>query len=441
MLAERDAPIQVGLVGAGFFGSTFADQLERVPGMDLVAVADVRLENARGAFAEAGAPDPVAEVETAPAVDRAVDAGERAVIDDGVELAAADLDVLVEATGVPGAGARHAYAAIVEGTHVVNVTVETDSVVGPELADLAARHDVTYSLAYGDQPALMVELCDWARTIGLEVVAAGRGSTYVPDSRTGTPEDVFERIGFDESFVEGHGLNARMYNSFLDGTKIAVETCALANAAGLEPDVPGMHHPTLEPHEVPEVLRPEGDGGVLGGTGVVETVSSRYPDGTTTDYDLGPSVFVVVRAANRAVREFLAEHDGAGLYVASDGEYAFFHRPYHLPGVETPVSVATVALRNEPTGCPRERRAEVVAAAKRELEPGEELDGGGGYTVYGRLETAERAAERDHVPFELLEGATVASPVERDQVLTWADVDVEQSFVRRLREDPGSVSL
>jgi predicted homoserine dehydrogenase-like protein len=438
-LREREDPIRVGIAGAGLFGTKLTDQIECAPGMTVAAIADVETAKARETFAEAGVEESIAEVETAADADAAIDRDERAILDDGRALAGTGVDVVVEATGVPAAGARHAYEAITGGKHVVNVTVEADTVVGPALADLADEHGVTYSLAYGDQPALMIELCDWARTIGMDVVAAGRGSMYSEEYRLGTPDDVFDRWGYDDAFVEAHDLNPRMYNSFLDGTKIAVETCALANAVGLEPDVPGMHLPTLEVDEVPGALRPEADGGLLGGTGVVETISSRYPDGSTTEYDLSWSVFVVTTAPNRAVQEYLSQNRDHGFHVAGDGEYAFFYRPYHLPGIETPVSVANAALRNEPTGAPRGRNAEVVGAAKRDLEPGDEIDGGGGYTVYGTLESADRAEASNHVPFELLDGATVTAPVERDAVVTYDDVALEDSFLRRLREEPDSI--
>lgn len=440
-LAEREEPIRVGIVGAGLFGTKLADQIANAPAMAVAGIADIEPETAHNAFEEADIGTSIVTADSAGEADRAIERGERVVLEDGEALAETSIDVLVEATGVPAAAARHAYAAIQEGKHVVNVTVEMDTVVGPTLAELADDHGVTYSLAYGDQPALMIELYDWARTIGMDVVAVGRGSMYTDEYRFGTPDDVFDRFGYDEAFVEEHGLNPRMYNSFLDGTKMAVENCALANATGLGVDVRGMHTPTVEPSAVPEALRPKGDGGVLNGTGVVETISSLYPDGSTTATDLSWSVFVVVRSPNRAVREYLAQNDGGGFHVASDGEYAFFYRPHHLPGVETPVSVANAALRNEPTGAPRGRNAEVVGAAKRRLEPGEELDGGGGYTVYGELESAGRAESNGYVPFELLDGATVTEPIGRDEIVTYGDVELESSFLRELREDPSSATL
>ncbi len=433
-LRAREEPVRIGIVGAGLFGTKVADQLTHVPGMTVAGVADIELDKAEDAFIEAGVEDPIERVESASTADTAIEQDKRVVLTDGCLLAETGIDVIVEATGVANAAARHAYKAIREGKHVVNVTIEMDTVVGPTLADLAGEHGVTYSLAYGDQPALMVELYDWARTIGMDVVAIGRGSVYVPESRLGTPDDAFERFGYDDQFVEEYGLNPKMYNSFLDGTKMSVEMCALANAIGLEPDVQGMHTPTAEPEEVPELLRPKANGGILQSSGVVETISSRHPDGSTTAHDLSWSVFIVTSSPNHAVQDYLAQNDGHGFHVASDGEYAFFYRPHHLPGIETPVSIANAALRNEPTGAPRGRHAEVVGTAKRRLEPGEELDGGGGYTVYGLLESADRADRESHVPLELLDGATVTTTLERDDVITYDDVTLEESFIWALRE-------
>ncbi|WP_135827709.1 NAD(P)H-dependent oxidoreductase [Halorussus halobius] len=434
-LRERDDPVAAGVVGAGLFGTNLIDQMERVPGLETAAVADVDREKATDTLRDAGVPDgDVRSVEDASGVNDALADGNRAVVADGVELATSDVDVVVEATGVPDVGARHAYEAIMAANHVVMVTVEADAVVGPILAEMADRAGVTYSMAYGDQPALIAELYDWARTVGLDVVAAGKGNPYLPENRYGTPEDVFERWGFDPEFVEEQGLNPRMYNSFLDGTKVAVEMAAVANATGLTPDVPGMHIPDAAVPEIPEKLRPKADGGILNDTGVVETVSGLRPDGTEIEFDVDFGVFVVTTTPNERVQEYVEQNSGSGIYVASDGEYQVFYRPHHLPGLETPVSVANAAVRNEPTGVARAHEAEVVGAAKRDLDPGDEIDGGGGYTVYGHLVAAEDADDAGYVPMELLEGATVTSAVERGEVLTYDDVAVdEESFIYRLR--------
>jgi predicted homoserine dehydrogenase-like protein len=437
-LSARDGPVRAGVIGAGLFGSNLVTQLERATGLEPAAVADVETEKAVTAYERAGVDrGDVAVVDGSAAAEDAIADGRRAVLADGNELATADVDVVVEATGLPSVGTRHAFNAIMAGTHVVMVTVEADTVAGPFLAELAANNGVTYSLAYGDQPALIVELVDWARTAGFEVVAAGKGVPFRESFHHGTPDDVFERLGFEESFVEDRDLNPRMYNSFVDGTKVAVEMCAVANATGLEPDVPGMHLPTAEIGEIPATLRPAADGGILSSAGAVDTVSTLYPDGSAVpvDRDISYGVFVVVRSPDERIQRYLDQYAGPGHAVASDGEYAVFYRPHHLPGVETGISVANAAVRNEATGAPRERVAEVVGAAKRDLSPGDDLDGGGGYTVYGELVGADTADAEGYVPFELLDGATVTAEIGRDERITAADVDLdEDSFLYRLRE-------
>ena len=435
-LTERDEPVRAGVIGAGLFGTNLVHQLERAPGMTAAAIADVERDKAVGALESAGVSGSrIRRVATATEANTAIADGDRAVFTDGLDLVRADVDVVVEATGIPEVGARHAYAAIDEGRHVVMVTVEADTVVGPLLSDLAENRGVTYSMAYGDQPALICELVDWAQTAGFEVVAAGKGNPYRPEYRHGTPDDVFDRVGFDEEFVEARDLNPRMYNSFYDGTKVAVEMCAVANATGLTPDIPGMHLPVAEIPEIPERLRPEADGGILSESGVVETIATLTEDGTPVEEDISFGVYVVVRTPDEPIQRYLDHYAGTGFSAASDGEYAVFYRPYHLPGLETGVSVATAAIRNEPTGAPRERVAEVVGTAKRDLEPGEVLDGGGGSTVYGRLETAEDADAAGHVPFELLDGAEVTRPIAQDDVVTVDDVALdEDSFLYHLRQ-------
>lgn len=434
-LRDRSEPIDVGVIGAGLFGTKLVDQIERVTGMTTAAIADIDTDKAVQTLGEAGVPE--TEVTTAndlSGLNTAIESGQYAVTADGIDLAKSDVDVVVEATGIPEVAARHAYTAILEETHVVMVTVEADTVVGPTLAELAEKIGVTYTMAYGDQPSLLAELCDWAETVGLNVVAAGKGNPYMDDYRFGTPDDVFERFGFDEEFVDEHELNPRMYNSFLDGTKVAVEMCAVANATGLKPDIPGMHLPDASIEEIPEKLRPEEDGGILNNTGVVDTVSSLRPDGQEIEDDISFGVFIVTTTPNERVQEYLDQMGGSGMYVANDGKYQVFHRPYHLPGTETTVSIANAAIRNEPTGVPRSREAEVVGRAKRDLKPGDELDGGGGYTVYGHLENADVAEDENHVPFELLHGTEVVNEINQDDIVTYDDVELdEDSFLYRLR--------
>ncbi|MFB6112470.1 MAG: NAD(P)H-dependent oxidoreductase [Halodesulfurarchaeum sp.] len=434
-LTSLTSPIDVGVIGAGVFGTKLVDQLERVPGMRTAVIADIELDAARKTVQEAGIDESsVTVVDGAKNVNAELERDHRVLVEDASALVRSDVDVVVEATGVPNAAARHAYEAILAEKHVVMVTVEADTVVGPILSEMAQAANVTYSMAYGDQPSLLSELYDWAEAIGLDVIAAGKGNPYLPEYRHGTPDTAFERWGFEEEFVEEQDLNPQMYNSFLDGTKVAVEMCAVANATGLTPDVPGMHLPHASVPEIPEKLRLEEDGGVLGAAGAIETVSSLRPDGSEIEDDVEFGVFLVTTTPNEAVQQYLDNLAGSGMYTASAGKYQVFYRPFHLPGVETPISVANAALRNEPTGQVTTQHTEVVARAKRDLEPGEEIDGGGGYAVYGYLVEAERAAEKEYVPLELLDGATVSEPVETDEILTEEHVELDRdSFIHTLR--------
>lgn len=435
-LRTRPDPIRVGVIGAGLFGTNLIGQVEHAPGMRAAAVADIDTEKATDALTLAGVPQHnLVTVGSTGEANEVMSGGDRVVLSDGGDLTRTDVDVVVEATGIPNAAARHAFAAITAGTHVVMVSVEADTVVGPILAQLADRAGVTYSMAYGDQPALITELYDWARTVGLEVVAAGKGNAFIEEYRYGGPADVFDRLGINDGLVDELGLNPRMYNSFYDGTKVAVEMCAVANATGLRPDVTGMHLPTAEIPAIPETLRPKTDGGILDTTGVVDTISTLHPDGTPVSQDISFGVFIVTTTPNRRVQRYLEWNAGTGFYTASDGKYQVFYRPYHLPGLETTVSVANAVLRNEPTGVPHAHVGEVVGAAKRDLDPGDTIDGGGGSTVYGLLAAADTAASEEYVPFELLDGAELRRPVKRDEIITQGDVHLEEdSFIYHLRQ-------
>ncbi|MFB6157583.1 MAG: SAF domain-containing protein [Haloferacaceae archaeon] len=420
-LEARDEPVRVGLVGAGMFGSQVAYAVESTPGMTVAAIADIDRSKAFGTFERAGVPESTVETgSSAAAAAQAMEAGDRLVLDDGLDLIEAGPDVLVEATGVPEVAARHAYAAIDAGVDVVNVSVEADTVVGPLLGRLAERAGVTYSMAYGDQPAKVIELYDRARTNGFGVVAAGRTAGDLEPH--GTPDDALERHRWIGPFVEEYDPDPAIYNSFLDGTKVAVESCAIANALGLRPDRTGMHVPEVSRADAPAALCPTADGGRLDAEGVIDCL-------TLTDE--GFSGFVVTRTDNESLRRYL--HRRGSVPTAADGRYQLFHVPFH-DAQETSVSVARAALSGEPTGRVRSQETEVVAAAKRDLRPGDEIDGGGGYTVYGVLEDADVASERGHVPLELLAGATVRAEVGVDEFVSEDDVDLDtDSFLYHLR--------
>ena len=338
-------------------------------------------------------------------------------------IAADGLDVVIDATGHPAAGIAHARACFAAGRHVVMVNVEADALCGPLLAKEAAEAGVVYSLAYGDQPALIAEMVDWARASGLDVVAAGKGTRYQPGFHHVTPDDVWTHYGLTPAEAEAGGMNPQMFNSFLDGTKSAIEMTAVANATGLTPAPEGLSFPPCRVDDLPTVLRPREDGGTLHHKGQVEVIASEARDGSALNGHLRWGVYAVFEAGTHYVANCFREY---GLCTDSTGRYASMYKPYHLIGLELGISVASVALRGEPTGAPTGFRADAVACAKAHLQAGTRLDGEGGYTVYGRLMPAAASLAGGHLPIGLAHGVRLTRAVEPDTPLTWADVTADE---------------
>ena len=429
--AEEGRPIKVGLIGAGKFGTMFLAQVRRTPGLQLVGIADLSPARAKEALARTGWP---AEQIAAASFAQALKDGSVCLSDDAEALIAAPgLEVVIEATGVPTAGLRHAMAAIRRGRHVVMVTVEADVLAGPLLARKAREAGVVYSMAYGDQPALIAEQVDWARAIGLDVVAAGKGTKYLPAYHQSTPETVWPHYGITAEAAAAGGMNAQMFNSFLDGTKSAIEMAAVANATGLVPQEGGLGFPPAGVDDLPSVCRPREDGGVLAHKGTVEVVSSLKRDGSPVLRDLRWGVYVSFEAPSDYVKRCFAEY---GLLTDASGRYAALYRPYHLIGLELGISVASAALRGEATGSARAFLGDAVAVAKRDLAEGEVLDGEGGYMVYGKLMPAERSLAGGCLPIGLAHKVKLTAGVKAGTALTWSDValDGNDTAVRLRRE-------
>ena len=422
MLAEQlqvresqGRPFRVGVIGAGTFGTQIIAQMGHMRGLRVAAVADLDAGRISRALQLGGGREP----------------GEVMVTTSAEELVRADVDVVIEATGHAEVGALHAHAAIGAGKHVVMVTVEADVLVGYRLRQLAAQAGVHYSMAYGDEPALAAELVDWARTLGFQVIAAGKGTRFTPAFRHATPDDVPRLYGFT-----GKGYNAQVFNSFLDGTKHAIEMAALANATGLGVDVRGMHFATLDLREMPERLAPVDRGGFLRRAGVVEAVSVFHADGRFVERGLRGGVYAVIDAPSEYVRESLAGYgEIIGMIHGPTSRQAMIYRPQHFVGHEVPIGVARLLLRGETCGAPLYRSADVVAVAKKRLAAGERLDGEGGYMVYGLLEDAAVARRENLVPIGLTAGAVVRRKLSIDEPLTWDAVEPRDSFALRLRRE------
>ncbi|MFO1056954.1 MAG: SAF domain-containing protein [Dongiaceae bacterium] len=434
MLLQRERegrPVRFGLIGAGKFATMFLAQARRTPGIHLVGLADLSARRGAEALARAGWP---AGRAAAPDLDEAVAQGLTHVGEDVEALIRHPaVEVVIEATGDPVAAVGHALAAFAAGKHLVNVTVEADALCGPLLARRAAAAGVVYSLAYGDQPALICDLVDWARAAGFDVVSAGRGHKWLPHFARSTPETVWQHYGLTEEQARAGGLNPRMFNSFLDGTKPAIECTAVCNATGLLPPPDGLEYPPAALDDLPFVCRPRAEGGQLHFKGQVEVISSLERDGRPVRDHIRWGVFVAFEADGDYVRRCFSEY---GLVTDPSGRYAAMYKRWHLIGLELGVSLASVALRREPTGCPDGFRADTVAVAKRDLAAGELLDGEGGHTVVGKLVPAADSLAQGALPLGLAHRVPLLRAVKAGAVLRWPDVRVDETAaaVRARRE-------
>ncbi|MEM7122994.1 MAG: Gfo/Idh/MocA family oxidoreductase [Pseudomonadota bacterium] len=407
-MRARETPVGVALIGAGKFGAMFLNRARHTPGLRLIGIADLNVDQAGRTMAQAGWDD-----------------AKTPVTDDAEDLIARDgVEIVIEATGHPAAGLRHAATAIREGRHLIMVNVEADVLAGPLLARDARAAGLVYSLAYGDQPALIAELVDWGRAAGFKIVCAGKGTKYLPAFHQSTPETVWSHYGVTPEEAKAGGMNPKMFNSFLDGTKSGIEMAAVANATGLTPPDDGLGFPPVGCHELSEVLKPQSDGGQLPAPGMVEVVSSLARDGSPVADDLRWGVYVTMTVGDDYAARCFREY---GMATDASGRYTAMWKPYHLIGLELGISVASIAVRGEPTGSPQAFRGDAVAVAKRDLKVGELLDGEGGATVWGKLVPAQRSLGESLLPIGLAQDIALRHDVGAGQALRWADVVIDDN--------------
>lgn len=436
-LLERDAadnPVRVGLIGAGKFGSMFMAQVRHIKGMHLMGVADLSNDRTKAALKNTGWDVVACEAQS---FDDALTSGRTYLTQDPEALISANgIDVVIDATGVPAVGIANALLAAKYGRHMVMVNVEADVLAGAYLADVFKKAGLVYSMAYGDQPALVCEMIDWARTCGFQVVAAGKGTKYLPEYNASTPDTVWGHYGLTPEEAAQGGMNPQMFNSFLDGTKSALEMAAISNASGLLAPRDGLLFPPVGTHDIPNVLKPKSEGGMLEESGMVETISSLERDGRQVFGDLRWGVYVTFESpessgfgsdyVQRCFREYQAITD-------KSGRYASLFRPTHLIGLELPISIASAALRNEPTGATLDFTSDVVAVAKKPLKVGENLDGEGGYTVWGKIARAQDSLKAESLPIGLAHGLKLKKEVAQGQVISWNDVEATESQAITIR--------
>ena len=380
-------PVRVGLIGAGKFGSMFLNQVPTMPGVEIAVIADLDPVRARTAC--------------------------RAVGWDAQRVAS---------TAFIASGAEAC----------ADPRVEADALAGPLLAEESRATGIVYSLAYGDQPALVCELVDWARACGFQVAAVGKGTKYLPAYHRVTPDDVWSHYGLTPEEARAGGMNPQMFNSFLDGTKSAIEMAAIANATGLGVPTDGLGFPPCGVDDLPHVLRGREAGGTLEHDGMVEVVSCLERDGRPVFRDLRWGVYVVLKAPNAYARTCFKEY---GLKTDASGWYAAMYKPYHLIGLELGISVLSAALRREPTGQPQGWHGDVVAVAKRDLGAGEMLDGEGGYMVWGKLVPAEHSLAKGALPIGLAHHVPLKRRIAAGEIVRSADVVMPDSDAARVRRE------
>jgi predicted homoserine dehydrogenase-like protein len=433
-LLEREAagrPVKVGVIGAGKFGTMYLSQARLTAGTHVAGVADLDVARARSQLKTANWP---AEAYGAASL---ADAHKRRTtfVTENAEALIADpqIEVIVEVTGVPGAGIQHCLGAIAHGKHVVMVNVEADAVAGPLLARKARAANVVYSLAWGDQPALICEHVDWARAAGFKVICAGKGTRYEPHYHKSNPDNVWDILDKYLNISDRESINPKMFNSFVDGTKSGIEMTAVCNATGLVPQSDGLHFPPATRFELAEICKPKADGGTLEKAGVTEVTSSVYRDGRDVPHHLALGTYVVFEGDTDYARRCFKEY---AMLPDTSGKYAALYRPIHMIGLELGISVASCALRGEPTGAPTGFRSDVVATAKRDLKAGEMLDGEGGFCVWGKQTPADVSLRDDLLPLGLAHSVKLKRDIAEGGAVKWADVayDPDDAAVKVRRE-------
>lgn len=434
MLAERNAdgrPVRVGLIGAGKFGSMILAQAKCIPGYHIVGIADLDPVKARGSLARLGWSE---DRYAATSFGDAMDNGTTYLTQDARALCEAEgIECIIEATGHPIAGLRHAMAAIDAGKHVVMVNVEADVLCGALLAERARQKGVVYSMAYGDQPAAICELVDWVHSCGFELMAAGKGMNFAPAYRYSTPDTVWGYFGWSDEEVAAGDFNPKMYNSFTDGTKAAIEMAAVANATGLDCPSDGLAFPPSGLQDLAEVFKPVSEGGRLEKPGIVDIAASREPDGRMVLNNIQYGMFVTFKAPDEYTRACFQQY---GLLTDKSGWYGSMWRPFHLIGLETSVSVLSAVLRGEATGSSTRYRADAVATSKGSFQAGEFLDGEGGFKVWAKAIPAVQSVQKNALPIGLAHHVKLKRALSKDQVVSFDDVEmVDDLDIVQMRED------
>ena len=421
---DDDNPVKVALIGAGKFGSMFLSQVPSTKGIKVLVIADLKPDNAIKACKNVGWSDDL--INKTKFVDTGADA-----------IKLNEVEVVIEATGFPAAGIEHARQAFQNGKHIIMVNVEADVLAGAALAKEANSVGIVYSMAYGDQPALTAEIVEWARASGFNVTSAGKGTRYQPIYHKSSPDTVWDYYGLTHEEARKAGMNPKMFNSFLDGTKSGLEMAAIANACDLEVPTNGLLFPPCGMDDLANILKPLEFGGLLEKNGQVEVVSSLERDGRPVFKDLRWGVYAVLEAPNDYAASCFKQY---GMNTDDTGKYSAMYKPFHLIGMELNISVFSAALLNQATGQTKKFTGDVVSTTKKNLKKSEILDGEGGATVWGKLVPSKISLSMEALPIGLAHGIKLKNEIEENKIITWNDVDFSSndpaiSYRRKMEKD------
>jgi len=410
-LIDNKKTVNVTLIGAGKFGSMFLSQAPYTKGLNVFTICDLNIDKAKKACREVGwSEDQINNIIFTEDFEKGINNDE--------------VDVVVEATGHPSSGIKHARTCFKYGKHVIMVNVEADVLAGPSLSAEASSAEVVFSMAYGDQPSLTLEIIEWARASGFKVTAAGKGTKYMPEYHYSTPKTVWDHYGLTSDEAEKAGMNSKMFNSFLDGTKSSLEMSAIANASGLNVPNNGLLFPPCGMDDLASLLKEKNKGGLLEKNEQVEVVSSLERDGRPVFKDLRWGVYAVLQAPNDYAASCFKQY---GMNTDQSGEFSAMYKPFHLIGMELNTSIFSAALLKLPTGQTKYFKGDVVSVSKRNLKKGEKLDGEGGFTVWGKLIPASTSLNLQALPIGLANDMYLKNDIDKDKILTWNDVEFDKN--------------
>jgi len=406
-LEDYKGNINIAFIGCGKFISMFLSQYNQLKKIKIDTIVDLDIEGAKSNCIKSGLKkETVEKINFVNSLDSILNR---------------NIEIFIEATGNPIAGTLHAYKIIQVKKNIIMVNVEADVLCGKYLSDLAKENNVIYSMAYGDQPSLIIEQIEWARLNGFFVTCAGKGTKYHPSFEYSTPESVWNNYGITAEEAKKAGMNPKMFNSFVTGDKSSIEMAAVANASGLKCPVNGLTYPPVGVYDIANKLRPKDKGGHIDHEGQVEVISSIDRKKIKIENDLRWGVYIVIKAQNNYVKNCFKEY---GMVTDNSGEYSAIWRPYHYVGLELAQSIYSIALDKKPTGYTKFFNADVVSVAKKDLASGEILDGEGGFASRGRLVASKDSIGGNFLPLGLSDGAKTKKSIKKDEFIKIDDVEI-----------------